>query len=394
MIDKLTEYFDVKLSNDFWEGKETFKEKKSNKIKIINSVLDKKLKSTIDINDSSLYGKKATFRLISKVNVIDSRAVDSTKILFKKNFVIDSSIHDLIIDLTKYKNFSYRWSMINIDLIVEVVVDDSIFFDTKVTSKIQQALFIKPQVYSNSKSIIDPKDNFNLKDNLKAIPFDAMAFVFGLSILWGIVIIINVIVWAHDQFVNDAQTYFYSHYNSDWESSSPLFNSLSTSWAIWAWIWFMIKSQLRRYMTFVFKKTKFLWDRIQKYRIKDIVTWKSRVDLKDVVLKIVACNMEKWQYKRWSWTKTRTVSFTNPVRAISLYEEKIDFIPKNTDISEYLKWEVSFENMYKTLYPEQIISSSHWLTIHFEVQLIHNKFIDQELIWNSNFFKYEHFLKW
>jgi hypothetical protein len=73
--------------------------------------------------------------------------------------------------------------MINIDLIVEVVVDDSIFFDTKVTSKIQQALFIKPQVYSNSKSIIDPKDNFNLKDNLKAIPFDAMAFVFGLSIL-------------------------------------------------------------------------------------------------------------------------------------------------------------------------------------------------------------------
>jgi hypothetical protein len=55
-----------------------------------------------------LYGKKATFRLISKVNVIDSRAVDSTKILFKKNFVIDSSIHDLIIDLTKYKNFSYR----------------------------------------------------------------------------------------------------------------------------------------------------------------------------------------------------------------------------------------------------------------------------------------------
>jgi len=104
--------------------------------------------------------------------------------------------------------------------------------------------------------------------------------------------------------------------------------------------------------------------------------------------------MEKGQYKRWSWTKTRTVSFTNPVRAISLYDEQINFIPKNTNISEYFKWEVSFEKMYKSLYPEQEISSSHWLKIHWEVQLIHDNFIDQELIWDWSFFRYDHFLKW
>jgi len=68
--------------------------------------------------------------------------------------------------------------MINIDLFVEVIVDDAVFFDTKVTKKIQEALFIKPKVAKISKNILNPKDNFNLIDNLKAIPFDAMIFVF------------------------------------------------------------------------------------------------------------------------------------------------------------------------------------------------------------------------
>jgi len=392
MIGKLTNFFDRKVSNDL--SNEKFKAKKSNKIKVVNTVVNKKLNCTIDVDDIDLYGKEATLKLISRVKVSDSRAVNEQKVLFTKKYTIDSGSNNILINLNKYKNFSYRWTQINIDLFVEVVVDDSIFFDTKITSKIQESLFVKPKVYSSAKALIEPKDNFNLIENIKAIPFDAMAFVFWLSILWWIVILVNTIVWFHDQFVMESQTYFYSHTNSDWESSSPLFNSLSTSWALWAWIWFMIKTQLRRYMSFVFKKTKFLWDRTKLYKVREIVTWKSRVDLNNVRLRIVACNMEKWQYKRWSWTKTRTVSFSNPIRAVSLYDENIDFIPKNTDISEYFKWDVSFEKMYKVLYPEQLISSSHWISIHWEVQLLHDKFIDQELIWGSKFFRYEHFLKW
>lgn len=229
---------------------------------------------------------------------------------------------------------------------------------------------------------------------MKAIPFDAMALVFWLSIVWLIIILINTIVWFHDQFSISSQTYFYSQYDSNWDSHSPLFDSLAWSWALWAWIWFMIKTQLRRYMTFVFKKTKFLWDITKSYKIREIVTWRSRVDLKNVKLKIVACNMENGQYVRWSGSNRRTVSFSNPIRAISLYDENIDFIPRWTDISDYFKWEVSFERMYKALYPEQMISSSHWLSVHWEVQLISAKFIDQELIWHWNSFKYEYFLKW
>lgn len=364
------------------------------KIKIINSIEGKKLKSTVDIFDKSLYWKNAVFKLISKVNVYDSRAINKQKVLYRKNFIVNSSINDFLLDLSKYKNYSYNWKKIYIQLLVEVEIDDWIFFDTKVTSRIQESLLIKPKVSSGPKTLIDPKDNFNFLSNLKAIPYDAMAIVFWLSIIWWIIILINTIVWVHDQFVMESQTYFYSHTSSDWENNYPLFNSLAWSWTLWAWIWFLIKSQLRRYMTFIFKKEKFLWDRKKSYKVRDIVTWKSKVDLENVRLKIVACNMEKGQYRRWSWTKSRTISFSEPIRVLSLYDEKIDFIAKNTDISEYFKWEVSFENMYKALYPEQVISSSHWITVYWEVQLIHNNFIDQELIWDFSFFKYEHFLKW
>jgi hypothetical protein len=385
----LKSFFNLDL---VWNNK--FKEKKSRKIKIINKVVNKKLECLVDVNDRELYWKNAKFRLISEVKVIDSSPVDSKKVLFKKNFTVNSGVEKIIIDLSKYKNFSYKWNKININLFIELVVDDAIFFDTKITSKIQESLFVKPKVSSLWKAIIDPKDNFNLIDNIRAVPFDAMIIVFWLSIIGSIVVLVNTFVGFHDQFVNDAQTYFYSHYNSDGESSSPLFNSLAWSWALWAWIWFMIKTQLRRYMTFTFKQKKFLWDRIKKYKLRDIITGKSKVDLKNVELRVVACNMENGQYVRWSGSNRRTVSFSNPIRAISLFKEKIDLIPKNTDISDYIKWELSFEKMYKVLYPEQMISSTHGISVHWEVQLIHKKFIDQELIWDSKAFKYEYFLEW
>ena len=142
------------------------------------------------------------------------------------------------------------------------------------------------------------------------------------------------------------------------------------------------------------RKIKFLGTRDKKYKIRDIVKWKSRVDLKNIELRIVACNMEKGQYIRGSGSNRRTVSFVEPIRAVSLYSKKIDFIPRNVDVWEYLDWEVSFEKMYKSLYPEQRVSETHWLTVHWEIQLLHKKFIDQELIWDANYFIYKYFLQW
>lgn len=363
-------------------------------ITLSNSVVNKKLRCKITFNDSWLYWKKAKFRLVYEVKVVDNSPVDGRKVLYKEEFVIDSSEINIDIDLKKYRAYTYRWKLININFFVDLVVDDSLFFDTKITQIIQNQLWVKPKVSTDSKSMINPKDNFNIIDNLKAIPIHAKVFVIALSVIWWIVMIINSIVWIHDQLVSEANTFFYSHYNSDGEISSPFFNALALDWWLWAFIWLMIKTQLKKYMNFFFKIKDLTWSRTKLYNVSDIVWWKSRVDLENVKLKIVACNMEKGQYVRWSWSNRRTVSFSNPVRALSIFEKEISFIPKNEDISYYLKGVFSFEKMYKILYPEQAISKSHWLIVHWEVQLIHDKLIDQELIGKSNIFKYEHFLEW
>jgi hypothetical protein len=40
---------------------------------------------------------------------------------------------------------------------------------------------------------------------------------------------------------------------------------------------------------------------------------------------------------------------------------------------------MSFERMFKTLYPPSEVSESHGLFIYWELHLIHNDFLDQEV---------------
>ncbi|MCD5380847.1 hypothetical protein LR004_02870 [Candidatus Gracilibacteria bacterium] len=370
-----------------------FKEKKSSKVHVEHSVENKALKCRIIFANSEMYGKKVNFGIISKVQVIDGSAVNTQKTIFKHTFVVQSSTEDIIVDMSKYKNFSYNGTNINIVLFSELVIDDAIIFDTKITKQIESSLFIKPKVSSNSELIINPKDSFNLIENIKAVSTDSMIKLFGLSLLGGVVILVNMLVGIHDQFTIESQTYLYSHHDSDGDANSPLVDALIGSGALGIFVWRMMKKQLRKYMSFGIRKIKFLGTRDKKYKIRDIVKGKSRVDLKNIELRIVACNMEKGQYIRGSGSNRRTVSFVEPIRAVSLYSKKIDFIPRNVDVGEYLDGEVSFEKMYKSLYPEQRVSETHGLTVHWEIQLLHKKFIDQELIGDANYFIYKYFLQ-
>jgi len=349
----------------------------------------------LEIFDDSIIWKEGKLRLVLETIVHDSRPVNESKVLKKEVFKVLDWWNKFSFNLKDYRHYSYDWNMISIHLTIEVVIDDAIFFDTKVRQKILDDIWFKPKLNNWSPELIlDPKDNFNFMENIKAIPNDAKIYVFWLSIIWWIVILINMALWIHDQMVPDGQTFFYSHYDSDWDSNSPFFDALASSGALWAWIWALMKSQLRRYMKFFFKKWVKFWVKWKQYKLSEIVWWRSLVDLKDIKLRVVSGNLENGQYIRGSGSNRRTVSFSEPIRALVLHEEYVDFIPKRADISEYLKWSFSFDEMYKALYPEQMISSTHWLSVRWEVQLIHNKFIDQELVWDNKDFKFEDFLEW
>jgi hypothetical protein len=49
--------------------------------------------------------------------------------------------------------------------------------------------------------------------------------------------------------------------------------------------------------------------------------------------------------------------------------------------------------MFRALYPPQRIGSSHGLAVHWEIQLIHDELLDQEIVCEAECFEWADFLK-
>jgi hypothetical protein len=153
-----------------------------------------------------------------------------------------------------------------------------------------------------------------------------------------------------------------------------------------------MRKQLRKYMTFRFKKVPERVDRDTVGNVSNLVQGIARVDLREVTLRVVACNMEKGQSVRGSGSNRRTVSFSEPTRGVLLYSRTIDHIPKKQPVESYFNEEFPFKPMFKALYPPNMVSSTHGLQVYWEVQFIHNEFVDHELEGDINIFKKGDFL--
>ena len=199
-------------------------------------------------------GRNATLGLYQHVRVKDSDPVHAKKELHRHDFRIKDARTTFAIPARLFSGFSYHGSKIDIEYLVALEIDDSIFFDTKVSEEIVYNLAKKPKINKNTKSLIDPKDRFNFFTNLGAIPIRNKLATLGLALAALVVITVNSIIGWHDQMVPQSQTYFYSQIDSDGDSSSPLMKSLGSSGAVGVAIWLAMRRQLRKYMTFHFKR--------------------------------------------------------------------------------------------------------------------------------------------
>ena len=84
---------------------------------------------------------------------------------------------------------------------------------------------------------------FDFFKNLKAIPFHNQLLTMAIVGIGGILAILNALVGAHDQFVQESFTWIYSHTDSDGDSQSPLINSLIGSGALGAMVWFLMRQR-------------------------------------------------------------------------------------------------------------------------------------------------------
>ncbi len=346
-----------------------------------------KLKAKLSFLDPELIGKEATFTIEHHVNVNDSRPVDKSDTLFTHIFTASSTPELVTIpsNVMKERPYTYNGAKIDVECFAILKVNDKwIRSDTSTQKRLPDTNLKKPKIGGSASNLIEPKDVFSFTKNLMAIPARNKIATFGLMVIGLILIVINMILGIHDQMSSEHATILYSHYDSDGDSSTPLGKALVGCGAIGVAIWLAIKRQLRKYMTFKFRPIKGEINARKEFAVNELIKGISRTDLLNVRLRIVACNMEKGKYVRGSGSNRRTVSFSNPKRGVMLYSKKVKRIPRNEPVENHFKGSISFEPMFKALYPPNSASSSHGLFVYWEVQLIHNEFVDQELIGDTS----------
>ena len=323
----------------------------------------------LKITDPKMMGKKAEFTLDLASDVHDSDPVNDETNLYTNKFVVDRTEYELEIPTDSFECFTYKGTHASIVLRANLKVDDAWILRDSQVSRTTQFKLVDARSGSrggDATDVIDPFDtvqfgkNFDALSSEKKMGFILMSLFCGLGLLGG-----SWLIWG-----NLSQS-------EDGVVISVVLNIILLVAMVCLWVW-QKDSFFKSYMSVSLRPISAI-TRSTCLPISQLVSGKSKIDLKNMTLRVVACNMEKGQYIRGSGTDRRTVSFQEPVRPIILYSERVGHIPARQEIGNHFPGEVDFGPMFKALYPPLEISEKHGLAIYWEVQLLHDEFIDHEL---------------
>lgn len=318
------------------------------------------------IADSKMMGKKADFTLNLESIVHDSRPVNESKVIYSYAFKVEKTDYKWKIPSDTLNCYTYQGNQVSIVIRANLKVDDSwILKDSEVCQNVQLKLVdTRAATHGNAETEIDPFDNVHFGESFNALSHESKILFVVMSVICSVVAVGgSLLLWA---IIASDETIV---------AIVMIVILLVVICFLWGWLKKKIFSSYMR--ASLRQLTNIDWD--TKMTIPQLVTGVSRVDLKFMTMRVVACNMEKGQYVRGHGTNRRTVSFEEPIRPVILYSETAPHIPKNQEIASYFPGEVDFGPMFKALYPPLEISSTHGLTVYWEIQLIHNELVDFEL---------------
>jgi hypothetical protein len=346
----------------------------------------------ITSNEPKAIGESFEFSILTKVTVDQSRGVDSKICAFKRNFKMQQT-QIISVPFSKLKALPYRGKNIKIALEAVLQKQGSLWDGKKITRLLDKPIFQRAPKIRDAANLIEPQDVFSFRKNLEVIPFHNQIITLGLTLIGLVIVTVINIVGFHDQFCIDGQQYLMSRTASDGDSQSPVLRALGASGAVGAAIWMLIKAQLRRYMHL--EKRPITGGIVPGLvcRAGDLFYGKSRIDLRNIKLRVVACNQEKGQRIEGDGSNRRTVSFSNPVQGLLIYEKHIEQIAAGDSVERWFPEEVYFDRIFNNLLPQMMISSTHGLDLYWEIQLIHNELVDQELIGKVHKLKIQDFLE-
>lgn len=364
---------------------------------------------TVECSDSKHWGHDATLTLTAHAEVRDGRAIHDQAYVLTRRLVmgpepqkISIPRHEMSVPTEKsytrrlfrgpkasgtlvlnendlppheYCVYTYKGLHLDVNLHAQLQVNKFVVFDTPVTCDFSHPLAGSGPP-AGSAHLVKPKDIFLFWDNWLAVPFHNRVALLLLAAAMAVIGVLNTGIGIHDTIVPERKAILYSSRDSD---DSPLEMVLTVNAFIAGAIWLAMRGHLRKYMTFTANARPVI-QRDSKVRVGDLFRGRSRVPLHNSVLRIVACNMEKGQYKRGSGSSERTVTFCEPVRAVVLYEKRVGKIPARHRVEDYFREDVSFTPAFEMLCPPNKVSATHGVEIYWGILLLNSRYVDQEIV--------------
>jgi hypothetical protein len=335
-------------------------------------------------------GRNATFQLIRKVDVHDRRAVNRDETLFEHSFRVRSGhVETFELPGRDAHAYSYKGPHMDIQLLCRVVVDDGYLWDTTVDRAFDQQPFDSPRGGSCARHLESPEDQYEFFANLDALPAGRRMLAGLLAIGGGGGLAAFCFVSLHDTLVASRNALVFTYR----DGPPPLFLAFFVGIFGAIFLYFSLRKLMGGYVTLTEAKIPGKLGRDDALAVGDFFRARAETDLNDLTVRIIACNQEKGQYRRGSGTNTRTVSFSHPTRGVVLFERRLGFLRAGRDIDSELREPLDLTPMFDGLYPPQMVGSQHGMDVHFEVQLIHDKYVDRELVLPSELFLWEDFLE-
>jgi len=358
----------TKLKKENFSTKETIHQKLKLNYKIINKNLIVDLDFFLYKYD--LYWKNVDLYIEyeSITKLWDS--INSRETITWKSFKINWPHKTISIDLTKFNIYSYSGKYIDLKVNLVLNINDKLILGTYIKNELDYSIPNK----TKNPQILNKLKIESFANKFKKLSIINKNIILFIGIIW--------LIWI---------MYFYYLFS--------FISFLFSSWIIFGLFILITNLILKNNINFYLKKSYYFWDINKNHELSQIIWWKSKIDLNNISIRVIASNIEKWQYTTTTKNKltkrkeTYRYGLKKQINWIILYEEKIWFIPKNNNIDKYIKWTFSFQKMLNQLYPPiEVWNYEHWIDLIWKIQLINENKIYKSFIWNNKYFKYKNFI--
>ncbi|MEO0601432.1 MAG: hypothetical protein AAF211_08355, partial [Myxococcota bacterium] len=309
--------------------------------------------------DPSVVGREATVEVVHTVTVHDSRPVNESQVIWSDTVTLEAT--DLILPITLSSPVRYAWDgpQVTVDVVVTLKFPSSGWFSSD--EVLAQAVAGLPRLArgreSSDPQLMEPKDTWSFElavQSLGPAARQKVATQLGLFVAGSV---------------------------------AGLTFALWTGWCMLLFVWVVgsliggkivydrVMEELRGYAQLAWGFVPPL-DPESVVPLRKLLDGVPRIDIERPILRIVACNVERGQYKRGSGTDVRTVSFEEPVGVVVLYESEIPRWTEGTPLSEAFVGEVDFGVAFRELAPPQSVGPDHGIGLRWEAHLIVPDLVD------------------